>query len=160
MAQFDSIAFGENKWNDKVNKNFGKAIQDSGLIPFDFVAPATGSLNYEVLNGILYFSGSFKVGATGTMTLGYLPTAFGAKSFTGKDMQTGDSLPLKIDNHGLLNITIDSETDYVSLDGVALYVGYVDLTNLGGGERTPLKPLIAIFKAILHTIGGGLNVIR
>lgn len=131
MAQFKMISHASSNWEDVINSNFSNVVQDSGAIPFNFVAPASGTLTYRVINGFLIFSGVFQTGSTDVTKIGYLPEKFGIKNFMAKDMTSGTSVSLSIDGDAAINVQSKSATDSISLDGVSLYVGYVDLTNLG-----------------------------
>lgn len=131
MAQFKMISHASSNWEDVINSNFSNVVQDSGEIPFNFVAPASGTLAYRVINRFLIFSGVFQTGSTDVTKIGYLPKNFGTKNFMAKDMISGTSVSLSIDSDTAISVQSKSATDSISLDGVSLYVGYVDLTNLG-----------------------------
>lgn len=55
MAQFETISHGEANWEQKVNKNFSNVVQDTGWQSATILAPATGSLKYRIINGVMYF---------------------------------------------------------------------------------------------------------
>lgn len=130
MANFKPIAFASAGWDKDINSNFDNVVHDTGWQPFNFVAPATGSLQYKILNSILYFNGSFRTGIVGDAELGKFPSQIAGKNFVGTDTNNGTSVYMGIKNDSTFAATVVSATNRISLDSVAIYVG--DIIDLGG----------------------------
>lgn len=126
---FKKISFAQANWDKDINSNFDNVVHDTGWQPFNLVAPATGALQYRVLNSILYFNG-LVILDNSEVKLGYFPTVIKNKSFIVKG--TANKLAFaRIENDSSLIVNIDTVSlTNISFDGIALYVG--DIINLGG----------------------------
>lgn len=134
MAQFDSIAFGENKWNDKVNKNFSKINVYSGNIYFLMLAPATGNLGFKFYNGVVYFFGAVQPNSTGDVTVATVPDVFSSVlNLSVPDKSGGQAINASINGeHQLILRKVPNDNANYAFDGNSVFVGDIDLTNLGG----------------------------
>ncbi len=154
---FTKISHAQQNWEDVLNNNFSKINVDSGNIALPMLAPATGNLGFKLYNGVVFFFGAVVPNATGDVIVANVADAFQTSNFSVPDENGGQAISVFINGttHQLILRNVPVANGNYALDGNSLLVGDLDLKNLGGG--TPLKPLVAGFKAILRTIGGGLD---
>lgn len=122
-VKLTNISHSAPNWEKDVNNNFAQLHQDTGWIPFDFVAPSSGTLQYKILNDILFFMGTVKAGATNNVVVGTFPDTIGMKNFTVKDITANEPLPATITVDSNLVLKGNAVGNNISFDGVALYVG-------------------------------------
>lgn len=129
---FKKISFAQANWDKDINDNFANVVHDTNWQKLDLLAPATGTMNFRVFNSILYFSGAIVPGFIDTQKVGFLPVVNGLdnKNFIAKDMKSGNPISIRIDTDYSVNIKSESDVNYISFDGIAIFVG--DITDLGG----------------------------
>lgn len=122
-VKLTNISHGSSNWEKDVNNNFAQLHQDTGWQNFVFVAPSSGTLQYKILNDILFFMGTVKVGAINNVVVGTFPDAIGMKNFTVKDITANEPLPATITVDSNLVLKGNTVGNNISFDGIALYVG-------------------------------------
>ncbi len=122
-VKLTNISHGSSNWEKDVNNNFAQLHQDTGWQKFDFIAPSSGTLQYKILNDILFFMGTITVGAVGNVTVGMFPANIASKNFVVKDMAANEALPVSITADSNLVLKGNAVNNTISFDGVALYVG-------------------------------------
>lgn len=121
-VKLTNISHGASNWEKDLNNNFAQLHQDTGWQNFDFVAPYSGSLQYKILNDILFFTGVVNVGAINNVVVGTFPSTIDTKNFIVTDLTTNEPLRAAITADSKLVFTGDKINSSISFDGVALYL--------------------------------------
>lgn len=131
---FTKLAHAQPNWDEVVNKNFSKINVDSGNIYFLMLAPATGNLGFKFYNGVVYFFGAVQPNSTGDATVATVPDAFSSVlNLSVPDESGGQAINAFINGeHQLILRKVPNDNANYAFDGNSVFVGDIDLTNLGG----------------------------